>query len=73
MRLLLLTLLFSFPALAGQSSALMLRARVPAVYRLEITSTGSLVTHSNQVGRAPKATVHTALINGVRFVTVTHP
>jgi len=51
----------------------MLRARVPALYRVEITSDGSIITLSNLVGRAPKPTVQTALRKGVRFVTVTHP
>ena len=73
MKLLFLSLLISFSALAGQSSSLILRARVPAIYSVEMTPNGGLVTHSNQVGRAPKPTIQTTLRNGVRLVTVTHP
>lgn len=73
MKLLLLPLLLSFPALAGQSGSLFLRARVPSLYSVEITSTGNLITHSNLVGRAVQPTVEVSQRNGVRFVTVTHP
>jgi hypothetical protein len=73
MKLLLLSLLVSFSALAGQSGNLFLRARVPSLYSVEITANGSLITRSNLVGRAPKPTVEISQRNGVRLVTVTHP
>lgn len=70
----LILLILSMNSIAGTSGVLVLRARVPASYKIEIEQQGKTfvpVIHSNRARVLPKVTMSTK--NNVQYVSVVHP
>jgi len=70
----LILLLLSFETFAGNSGILVLRARVPASYKITLEKNGDTVTpviHSNRARVLPKITM--TMKNNHRLVSVVHP
>ncbi|MBY0515835.1 MAG: hypothetical protein K2P81_02925 [Bacteriovoracaceae bacterium] len=69
----LLVFLITSNVFAADSSTLFLRARVPAIFEINITSKGEITFHSNQAKGGILPQIERSTKNGQEIITVTHP